>query len=121
MNFKKKISKLSIEYEDGTTFLHEGGVHNASSNWRTNKGKIYAEWEEHVITFHKEPVVPEYLKVAVPKKEEIAPEEKKLDADELRKNPLFAGIADNKVFYRKPPVEWEDFFGEWITKPNGHS
>lgn len=94
---KAKIKHVRIELEDGTIVEHDGGMLNVSRNYRTAHGtcKIIQEWFEHVITWH----TPVEVIGSKPPVEETPTG---LQTEELAKDPRFAGIADGRVYYRKP-------------------
>lgn len=119
MNSRKKIASIIVHYEDGTMLRYDGpAMHNQSTNWRQNRGKVYAEWVENVITWHEIPDEPEYMKkpdspVEKPEVMNAFEAVAMLDGDQLRReNPRFAGIQDNKAYYYQEPAD--DFFkGLW--------
>jgi hypothetical protein len=119
MNEKKRVASVILHYEDGTMMRYDGpALHNCSTNWRQNRGKVYAEWIENVVSWHQVPDEPEHMKKpnapVVEQAQQLmnAFDAVMLNVDELRKNPKFAGIADNKAFYYGEPAD--DFFkGLW--------
>lgn len=115
MNEKKRVISVQILFDDGEVrhYNQLTGMFNKSRNARKLYGfKNSEEWDEYVISWHS---AIDVVTVDVPSVEVVETnKEDRLAAEELAKDPRFAGIADGRVYYRKP-VPITAVLPDWIN------